>query len=80
MVLARLDEPLPGPRPRPRLAAGADDETSTWSDMGVAAPDGLALLSSKLPSPVESENVNKIDSKRMGVGVVSYLHGTCRPV
>lgn len=79
MVFARLDEPLLGPRPRPRLAAGADDETSTWSDIGVAAPEGLALLSSKLPSPVEI-NALEVRLKADGNEIVAYLRGTCHPV
>lgn len=56
MVFARLDEPaLPPPRPRPRFAGVTDVSAGGVSkspDIGVAVPDGLALASSKLPSPV----------------------------
>ncbi|THC95533.1 hypothetical protein EYZ11_005005 [Aspergillus tanneri] len=52
-VFALFDVPFP-PRPRPRLATGVDIGVPTFSavDTGVAAPDGFALASSKLPSPV----------------------------
>lgn len=56
VVLALLDVPLPGPRPRPRLAGGGgggpeDEGGLSPADTGVAAPEGLALTSSKWPSP-----------------------------
>lgn len=47
VVFALLEVPLPGPRPR-LLGTGAEEEFAILSpDTGVAAPDGLALISSK---------------------------------
>mgnify|MGYP007039050764 CR=1 FL=1 len=75
MVLARFDVPLPGPRPRPRFA-GVAEGVSIGSSAGVAAPDGLALASSKLPSPIESISM---DVNRSNGVECSHLHDTCHP-
>lgn len=50
VVFARFEVPFP-PR-RPRFGAGAEGVKLSAAETGVAAPDALALASSKLPSPV----------------------------
>ena len=46
-VFARLEVPFAGARRRPPLPDGPAVGASTSADKGVAAPEGLALRSSK---------------------------------
>jgi hypothetical protein len=48
VVFAFFDVPLPPPaRPRRPLPAGPEEDTLSGTETGVAAPEGLALTSSK---------------------------------